>query len=179
VVAPDGRAYVDLYQGASATGVAGGIGLVGPRGKVRVVATGLAVPNGLGFLPDGSLVVSETNGSRLLAFPVEPDGSLGAPAVFADLGAQRHPDGLCVDVQGGVWVGCYDTGEFLRIVAGGTVTHRIEIDRGWAVAPALGGADWRTLYMVIDETTLEGLVTGESKGWIMQARVDVPGAGSP
>ena len=78
--------------------------------------------------------------------------------MFADLGPERHPDGLCVDVEGGVWVGCYDTGEFLRVVAGGTVTHRVEIDRGWAVAPALGGADGRTLYMVIDDTTLEGLV---------------------
>jgi sugar lactone lactonase YvrE len=179
VVAPDGRAYVDLYQ-ASATGMTGEIGLVDPGGTVRVVATGLALPNGLGFLPDGStLVVSETNGSRLLAFPVEPDGSLGAPDVFADLGAQRHPDGLCVDVEGGVWVGCFDTGEFLRVVAGGTVTHRVEIESGWAIAPALGGVDGRTLYMVIDETTLEGLVSGESTGWIMQARVDVPGAGSP
>lgn len=99
--------------------------------------------------------------------------------MFADLGAQRHPDGLSVDVEGGVWVGCCDTGEFFRVVAGGTVTHRVAIDRGWAVAPALGGGDGRTLYMVIDETTLEGLVAGESTGWIMQARVDVPGAGSP
>jgi hypothetical protein len=33
--------------------------------------------------------------------------------------------------------------------------------------------------MVIDETTVEGLMAGESTGWIMQARVDVPGAGSP
>ncbi|MDT5183757.1 MAG: hypothetical protein QOI29_1915 [Mycobacterium sp.] len=179
LVAPDGRAYVDLYQ-ASATGMTGAIGLVDPGGGVRIVATGLAIPNGLAFLPDGStLVVSETNGSRILAFPTEPDGNLGTPSVFADLGANRHPDGLCVDAEGGVWVGCYDTGEFLRVVAGGTVTHRVEIDRGWAIAPALGGVDGRTLYMVIDETTLEGLVTGESKGWIMQARVDVPGAGSP
>ena len=147
---------------------------------MRVVATGLAIPNGLGFLPDGStLVVSETNGSRILAFPAESDGSLGAPSVFADLGAERHPDGLCVDVEGGVWVGCVDTGEFLRVVAGGAVTHRVAIDRGWAVAPALGGVDGRTLYMVIDDTTHEGLVKGESTGWIMQARVDVPGAGSP
>jgi sugar lactone lactonase YvrE len=179
VVAPDGHAYVDLYR-ATASGIAGEIGLVDAGGTVRVVATGLALPNGLGFLPDGStLVVSETNGSRLLAFPAEPDGSLGAPSVFADLGAQRHPDGLSVDVEGGVWVGCYDSGEFLRVLAGGTVTHRVAIERGWAVAPALGGVDGRTLYMVIDETTLEGLVSGESTGWIMQARVDVPGAGSP
>ena len=132
---------------------------------MRVVATGLALPNGLALLPDGStLVVSETNGSRLLAFPAEPDGSLGAPSVFADLGAERHPDGLCVDVEGGVWVGCYDSGEFLRVVAGGTVTHRVAIDGGWSIAPALGGVDGRTLYMVIDDTTHEGLVNGRVDG---------------
>jgi sugar lactone lactonase YvrE len=147
---------------------------------VRIVASGLAVSNGLGFLPNEStLVVSETNGSRILAFAVEPDGRLGAPTVFADLGADRHPDGLCVDVEGGVWIGCYDTGEFLRVVAGGAVTHRVAIEAGWAIAPALGGADGRTLYLVIDDTTMEGLASGDSRGRIMQARVDVPGAGSP
>ena len=88
---------------------------------MRIVAGGLAVPNGLALLPDGStLIISETMGSRILAFPVESDGNLGAPDVFADLGPDRHPDGLCVDLDGGVWVGCFDTGEFLRVVAGGT-----------------------------------------------------------
>ena len=174
VVTADGRTYVDLYA------TEGCIGLVDAGGRVRVVATGLQGPNGLGILPDGStLVVSETMGSRILAFPVESDGSLGAPSVFADLCPERHPDGLCVDAEGGVWVGCYDTGEFLRVLAGGTVTHRVEIERGWSVAPALGGSDGRTLYLVVDDTTHEGLVAGESTGWVMQARVDVPGVGSP
>jgi sugar lactone lactonase YvrE len=179
VIGPDGRGYVDIYQ-AVASAKAGAIGLVDPSGDVRIVATGLALPNGMGILPDGpTLVVSETNGSRILAFPTEPDGGLGTPSVFADLGKDRHPDGLCVDAEGAVWVGCFDTGEFLRVVQGGTITHRVEVDRGWAIAPALGGADGRTLYMVIDDTTFAGLVTGDSTGRVMQARVDVPGAGSP
>ncbi|MDT5363369.1 MAG: hypothetical protein QOC69_5131 [Mycobacterium sp.] len=179
LVLPDGRAYVDLYQ-VTATTMEGAIGLIEPGGNVRVVATGLAVPNGMGMLPDKStILVNEMNASRILAYQVEPDGSLGTPSVFAELGADRHPDGLCVDVEGGVWVGSYDTGEFLRVLAGGTVTHRVAIDSGWSVAPALGGADGRTLYMVIDDTTIKGLLKGESTGWVMQARVDVPGAGSP
>lgn len=147
---------------------------------MRVVASGVSVPNGLGLLPDGAtLIVNDLNGSRILTYPIEADGSLGAPSLFADLGPDRHPDGLCVDVEGAVWIGCYDSGEFLRVVHGGHITHRIEIERGWAVAPALGGSDGRTLYMVVDDTTFEGLIAGESTGWIMQARVDVPGAGSP
>jgi sugar lactone lactonase YvrE len=176
VVASDGRTYVDLYK-QTRNALVGEIGLVDPAGTVHIVATGLSVPNGLGFLPDGStLIVSETNGSRLLAFSTEPDGGLGAPTVFADLGAGRHPDGLCIDADGGVWVGCYDTGEFLRVIAGGTVTHRIPIDSGWAVAPALGGADGRTLYLIVDDTTHDGLVRGESAGRVLQTRVDVPAA---
>ncbi len=78
-----------------------------------------------------------------------------------------------------MWVGCFDSGEFLRVVAGGAVTHRVAIDRGWAIAPALGGTDGRTLFMIVDDTNIDGFLKRESTGRIMQARVDVPGAGSP
>ncbi|MFN8226660.1 MAG: SMP-30/gluconolactonase/LRE family protein [Mycobacterium sp.] len=179
VVTADGRIFVDLYQHYG-TAMGGGIGLLQRNGDLRVVATDLAVPNGLGVLPDGlTLVVNETNGSRVLAYSFLSDGGLGEQRVFADLPGDCHPDGLCVDAEGAVWVGCYDTGEFLRVRAGGEVTHRISVDQGWAVAPCLGGADGRTLYMAVNDTTHEGLMAGTSTGWIMQARVDVPGAGSP
>jgi sugar lactone lactonase YvrE len=172
-----GRVYLDLYRGDDATGDA--IGLLTPDGDVRIVAEALATPNGLAVLPDQTtLVVSETFGSRILAFEIASDGGLGEPRTFADLG-DRHPDGLCVDVEGGVWVGCYDTGEFLRVLDGGRITHRIEIATGWAVAPALGGADGRSLFLVVDETSHEQLVAGESTGRIELATVDVPGIGSP
>src|SRR6185369_4685860 len=91
----------------------GAIGLVSPDGAARVVANDLAIPNGMVVSADGStLIASETFGGRLVAFTIGPEGDLSQPRVFAELG-DRHPDGLCLDAEGAVWVGCYDTGEFL------------------------------------------------------------------
>jgi sugar lactone lactonase YvrE len=179
VVSLEGRVYVDLYQRTD-TGIAGEIGLVTLDGLVRVVATGLATPNGLGITPDGStLLVSETQGSRLLAYRIQPDGGLADQRVFAELGQARRPDGLCLDAEGAVWVGCYDTGEFLRVLDGGEITHRVEVGRVWSVAPALGGDDRRTLYLIVNDTTREEHARGESRGRIQQVRVEIPGVGLP
>ena len=131
------------------------------------------------FCPMEPWSLNETRGSRIHAFTVESDGSLGAPSLFADLGPERQPDGLCVDIEGGVWVGCVTSGEFLRVVAGGTVTHRVRSSAAGRSLPPSAASDGRTLYMVVDDTTIEGITKGESTGWIMQARVDVPAAGSP
>ncbi len=57
-------------------------------------------------------------------------------------------------------------------VAGGAA-----VATGWAVAPALGGPDGRTLHMVIDETTIERVLEGDSSGSIETIEVDVPGVG--
>ena len=150
-----------------------------PDGAARTVARDLATPNGLAITPDGStLLVSETFGGRLLAFRIEPDGALTDQRVFADLG-HRHPDGVCLDAQGAAWVGCYDTAEFVRVRDGGEITHRVEIDDTSAVAPALGGADRRTLFLVANRTSHEGIRDGRSEGRIEHVRVEVPGAGWP
>jgi sugar lactone lactonase YvrE len=179
VVGEEGRIFVDLYTLID-DGIAGAIGLVSRAGEARVVADGIQTPNGLAIAPDGTtLVVSETRGSRILAFTIDVDGDLTDQRVYAELGDGRHPDGLCLDAEGGAWVGCYDTGEFLRVLEGGEVTHRIEVDAGWAVATALGGEDRRTLYLIINETTHEDFVRGASAGRIEAVRVEVPGVGWP
>jgi sugar lactone lactonase YvrE len=181
VAGPDASIYVDLYNQTD-DGIAGAIGLVDPDGEFRVVATELATPNGLAITPDRStLIVSETFGECVLAFAIGADGSLSDRRIFAELGEGRHPDGICLDAEGAVWVGCYDTGEFLRVFDGGEITHRIPTERGWAIAPALGGPDRRTLYLIVNESEhLERRrEVPDSHGRIEQARVDVPGAGWP
>jgi sugar lactone lactonase YvrE len=51
--------------------------------------------------PDGStLIVSETFAGRIHAFTITDDGGLTDQRLFADLGAERRPDGICLDAEG-------------------------------------------------------------------------------
>ena len=179
VATPDGRVYVDVYTERGGGAPRGGIALVTPDGEARMVASGLVTPNGMAVTPDETtLIAAETFGNKLHAWTIRADGTLGDQRVFADLGP-RSPDGLCVDVEGGVWVGCFLSCEFLRVLEGGEITDRVATGESWAVAPALGGPDMRTLYLVINDTTFEGIATGDSRCRIEAVEVAVPGGGSP
>lgn len=181
VVDAEGRAYIgnfgyDYRAGPMALRPANLV-LVTPAGQARVVADGLIFPNGMVITPDGgTLIVAETFASRLTAFTVTPDGSLTDQRPFAELGGPM-PDGICLDGEGAIWVGCPNTGEFLRVLEGGTVTDRVPVPGKWAVACTLGGDDGRTLFLCSAETTPEDEAKGISKGWIETVRVEVPGAG--
>jgi sugar lactone lactonase YvrE len=178
VAGPDGRIYVDLYQ-RDGDQITGEIGLVVPSGGGRVVAGDMWRPNGMAITPDGTtLVVSDTYGSAILAFTIDAEGNLADRRTFAAMG-DRHPDGLCLDAEGAVWVGCFDDGEFLRVLEGGEITHRVECPGVWAAAPALGGEDRRTLFLVVNDTDDERLRRRESRGRIERVRVEVPGVGWP
>ena len=106
VVDGRGNAYVngggfDLMAGeAFAPGV---IALVTPDGSARQVADGLAFPNGMLVMPDGStLIVAESYAKRLTAFDIDADGGLSNRRVWADLG-DGVPDGICADAENAVW----------------------------------------------------------------------------
>jgi sugar lactone lactonase YvrE len=182
VVDGHGRAYVgnygfDFFAGeklAPAT-----LAMVAPDGAVRVVADGLTFPNGCAVTPDGrTLIVAVSFAHRLTAFDIDGDGHLSGRRVWADVG-RAVPDGIALDVEGGVWFGSPYAGEFLHVVEGGTVTHRVATPGRWAVACALGGPDRRTLFLCQAETTPEDVAAGQSRGWISTIGVDVPGAGWP
>jgi len=161
VVSPDGRAYVggmpDLYallsDGTTAVDIElprQPLYLVDPAtGESRVAAGDVAFPNGAVITPDGRrLIVAETMGPRLLAFDIEPDGSLTNRRVWAELDSM--PDGICLDAAGCVWVAVPHPAEeqgFIRVAEGGEITERIPSE--WAaVAVELGGPDGEDLFMV-------------------------------
>jgi sugar lactone lactonase YvrE len=176
VVGPGGVAYFDFYRG---TAMQGEIMSMTADLQLAIAATDLAVPNGLAIPADGTrLLVSETGGDRITQFVVGPGGELNHRRTFA--AGIPGPDGLCVDVEDAVWVGSFKTGTFLRIREGGECTSQVKVRSPfWAVAPMLGGADRRTLYMISADTDRERLARGISSGHLEQVRVDIEGAGWP
>lgn len=153
--------------------------LVTPDGKAKEVASGLAVPNGAVVTPDGNtLIVAESWAKKLTAFDIAADGSLSGRRVFADLGSAA-PDGICLDAEGAVWVAVFNQDNFIRVVDGGEITHRVEVVDRFPVACTLGGPDGRTLFGLTYQGSIQDMGNGKAASRIEIARVDVPASGSP
>ena len=151
---------------------------VDARGQVREVATDLNFPNGMVITPDKrTLIVAETFAHRLTAFDID-HGQLRNRREFAALG-DYAPDGICLDAAGAVWVSAFVGDAFLRVEAGGKITHQVPLAGRRAVACNLGGADRRTLYMIASDTDVGRLARGDSNSRVEITRVEVAGAGSP
>jgi sugar lactone lactonase YvrE len=183
-----GRAYIGNmgYVFGQGTPSPAPIVLVTEEGSARVVADSLAFPNGMVITPDGqTLIVAESHAARLTAFTIEGDGSLShrrAWAQFEDRGdygataGQITPDGICLDVEGAVWVASPNTRDVLRVNEGAQIMSRLALST-IPIACMLGGPQRRTLFI----TTTESLDPSDSKarGRIETIQVDVAGAGLP
>ena len=181
VRAPDGGVFVgnfgfDLFAGAQ--GRLTNLHHVDASGQVREVATDLNFTNGMVVTPDQrTLIVAETFAHRLTAFDIDGH-TLHNRHVFAPLG-DYAPDGICLDAAGAVWASAFVGDAFLRVEAGGKITHQVPLDGRRAVACNLGGADGRTLFMVTADTDVARLARGDSASRVEITRVEVAGAGSP
>jgi sugar lactone lactonase YvrE len=182
VVDGRGNAYVngggfDVMAGeAFALGL---IVLVTNHGTVRRVADGVAFPNGMAVTPDNStLIVAESYGKKLTAFDIAVDGTLSNRRNWAELG-DGVPDGICIDADGAVWYADVPNKCCVRVREGGDVLQRIDFDRG-CFACMLGGADGRTLFMVVREWRgLQHASDISRTGQVLTTAAPAPHAGRP
>jgi sugar lactone lactonase YvrE len=157
----------------------GGLILTTPEGDSEVVADDLALTNGVAISEDGStLLVAQTLGNEITAFDRGPEGRLANRRPWATLPG-INPDGVCLDAEGGLWVGSCFTNEFIRVLEGGEITHRIPTPGRWALAPMLAGPDRRTLYLLSANTDHERFAADDMAGLVEAVEADVPAAGLP
>jgi sugar lactone lactonase YvrE len=147
--------------------------------RATIVARDLDFPNGMAITPDRkTLIVAESTGRRLTAFSIADDGALSDRRVFAD-GLDGPPDGIALDANGGVWASMTLAHQFERIVAGGTVTDRIDMGDRVAIACALGGPQRRTLFLLSSTEAYPQRLIGTRLSRLDAVTVTTPGAGLP
>jgi sugar lactone lactonase YvrE len=181
VVDGRGNAYLN-NQGFDFPGgefAPGTIAMLKPDGSARLVADGIAFPNGMAITPDNStLIVAESYGQKLTAFQIAADGSLSQPRVWADLG-DGVPDGICLDAEGAIWYADVPNQQCVRVREGGDVLQAIQLDRG-CFSCALGGPNRTTLFMAATNWRGAERMADESQtGQLRTARAPAAGVGWP
>jgi gluconolactonase len=165
---PKGGFYFTDPGGSDVKNPIGTVHYVDPQGKVHLVAGGLAFPNGIVLRPDGrTLIVGESGYNRVLAYPVQGPGKVGARRVLATLPSKQGdqidnaPDGMALDEDGDLFIAHYGMhtvqvlgpeGKLLRSYPGGNLTTS---------NVAFGGPAMDQLYItgaLADEKTSKGAV---------------------
>lgn len=142
---PFNELVVDAAGNAYVNGGPGLVVCVEPDGSVQEVAGDLKWPNGMALIDDGhTLVVADSHAEQLIAFDVQPDGTLTDRRVWADL--EYAPDGICADSEGAIWIATVPGQCCLRVREGGQILNTIPADRA-CFACMLGGEDGRTLFI--------------------------------
>lgn len=145
--------------------------LIDRNQAVSIVAEELLFPNGMAITPEGTrLIVAETFANRLTSFDIDAHGNLSNRALLCDL-KNHAPDGLCIDQENNVWVGCPFSEEFLRVSPQGDILEVLKTEDRWAVSPVVGGPDKDLLFLATAETTLHQYHNGVSGADIAVTRL--------
>ncbi len=185
VVTATGDAYIgnigfDYYGGEAPRTT--GLALVRAGAGVAVeVADDLLVPNGMVVTDDGRyLIVAESFAHRLTRFTIGADGTLSDRSLFADLG-DHIPDGICLDGEGAIWFASVQDHAVLRVVEGGSITHRVTTGDPQAYACMLGGSDRRTLFLctALADDPVGAIESRSGAIACFDGPVPAPGAGLP
>jgi sugar lactone lactonase YvrE len=116
---------------------------------------GLAIPNGLGWSPDGRrMYFVDSTWGEVRVYPYDPrTGAMGEGSSlvrFAEDGSV--PDGLTVDAEGHLWVALWGGSRVVRVAPDGGIVDRVELPVSRPTSCTFGGADLGDLYI----TTAKG-----------------------
>jgi sugar lactone lactonase YvrE len=142
-----------------------GVYRLGVDGTLQLIADDFALPNGLAFSPDESILyIADSAHKHIRAFDVAPDGSLKKSRILIEMISREPgvPDGMKIDVKGnifstgpgGIWVGRAD-----GAVLGRIVLPELPANVGWGEDGSVLFATARTSVYRI-ETKTRGALPG-------------------
>ncbi|MDQ0580815.1 SMP-30/gluconolactonase/LRE family protein [Streptomyces rishiriensis] len=171
-VAPDGSLWAGTMRYDEAPG-GGTLSRVTGDGSAEPVLDDVAVSNGTGWSPDGTLMYYVDSPTRRVdVFAYAADGRVSDRRTLVEIeDGAGYPDGLTVDADGCVWVALWDGGAVRRYTPQGDLDRVIVLPTPRITACAFGGADLSDLYIT---TARVGL---ESPHPVAGSLLVVPGAG--
>ncbi|MEU2564430.1 SMP-30/gluconolactonase/LRE family protein [Streptomyces longispororuber] len=146
-VAPDGSLWAGTMRYDEAPG-GGHLVRVAPDGTTTGLFPAVAVSNGIGWSPDGTLVYYVDTPTRRVDVCRMEGRRPGPRRPFAvvEEGA-GFPDGLTVDAAGCVWVALWDGGQVRRYTPDGTLDRVLRLPVPRPTSCAFGGPGLRDLYI--------------------------------
>ncbi|MEY9892485.1 sugar lactone lactonase YvrE [Catenulispora sp. MAP12-49] len=154
---PAGRFWVGVMARDASAGC-GTLCVVDGDGDVRTMLSGLTIPNGLGWSPDGStMYVTDTAPGTITAYDFAiTTGALTNPRTLITIDPRfGGPDGLTVDTDGHVWSALWDGGAVLRIAPDGAVVAVVELPVPRLASCCFAGPDLTELIVTSASVALE------------------------
>ncbi|GGX11225.1 SMP-30/gluconolactonase/LRE family protein [Streptomyces chartreusis] len=170
-VAPDGSLWAGTMRYDGAPG-GGSLSRITGDGSVDLVLDDVAVSNGTGWSPDGSLMYYIDSPTRRIDVFDHADGRVGDRRPFAEIeDGAGFPDGLTVDADGCVWVALWDGSAVRRYTPAGELDRVIELPVPRVTACAFAGPDLTDLYITTARVGLKSPLP------LSGSLLVVPGAG--
>lgn len=134
-----------------------------PDASVERMETGIAIANGIGWSPDGSICYfTDSPKKKIYAYDFDPSqGKISNRRVWSDTQDEVGvPDGLAVDQEGCVWSARWDGWKVNRYDPEGKLLYEVAVPCQRPTSCTFGGEDLSTLFITtaridLDEATLD------------------------
>ena len=159
---------------------------VDASGATITMDSGLYIPNGIAFSPDGTVAYwADSYKSRRLVWKAAYDaasGHIGPTSVFAPLAeGDGRPDGAAVDADGCYWVAAVWGWQLLRYTPRGELdlVVRLPVERPSKLA--FGGTDLKTMFIttISDGLGPDAAVSQPLAGHLLAIDLGIEGLPSP
>lgn len=148
-VGPEGFFWAGSMSEAQPRRADGSLYRLNPDGTVAAAVSGVAISNSTCFSPDGrTMYFADTPRRQIWAFDLAADGqTLSNRRMFVETPEGAHPDGACVDSEGGLWSAQWGAARVVRYLPDGREDAIVALPVSQPSCVCFGGDDLTTLYV--------------------------------